>query len=530
MYAPGVTLSDRYRLEERIGGGGMGEVWRGTDEVLGRTIAVKIMLPSLVREPGFAQRFLTEARAMASINHPGVVDIHDYRSDEAGAFLVMEYVPGESLAQLLRREGALPPARVMAMMAQAAEALAAVHAKGIVHRDLKPGNLLVRTDGTMMLTDFGIARSPEANQLTATGAVIGTASYLSPEQALGRPAGPESDIYALGVVAYQCLRGEPPFDGDSPIQVAMKHVREEPPPLPATIPASVRAVVTKALAKDPEQRWRSATEFAAAARAAADPASRAGSAGPAPAVAPTRVPSITAPTYIPESPPTPRPGRATPPPRPAAAARPTTPPPPPGISPRPTWSKRVSPPATVTIASLLLLVAAAGFGVHFLAFMSVYDTIDRVWRETYADSDQPHLGALMAGVNLAMASAVLLFGFVLLLLAWRVYRGGRTARGWTIALTLLSLSCCGSVLLFGQAAGGNVGSNHADQYRASAQYQLEQELPAWVDLIANTTVLLGLGALTLATVLLITGPSNRYFRARGPVVLHPYSYHPYRPR
>ena len=221
MYAPGVTLSDRYRLEERIGGGGMGEVWRGTDEVLGRTIAVKMMLPSLVREPGFAQRFLTEARAMASINHPGVVDIHDYRSDEAGAFLVMEYVPGESLAQLLRREGALPPARVMAMMAQAAEALAAVHAKGIVHRDLKPGNLLVRTDGTMMLTDFGIARSPEANQLTATGAVIGTASYLSPEQALGRPAGPRVGHLrprrrGLPVPAWRAAvrRGQPDPGGD----------------------------------------------------------------------------------------------------------------------------------------------------------------------------------------------------------------------------------------------------------------------------------------------------------------------------
>ncbi|MEU4245112.1 serine/threonine-protein kinase [Actinoplanes sp. NPDC026619] len=269
MISPGVTLGGRYRLDERIAGGGMGDVWRGTDEVLGRTVAVKILLPALLDEPGFAERFRGEARTMATINHPGVVDVYDYGSDQQLAFLVMEYVEGDALSRTLSRVGRLTPARTMALVAQAADALQAAHANGIVHRDVKPGNLLVRPNGTLVLTDFGIARSALVGQLTVAGSVLGTASYISPEQASGDVATAASDVYALGVVAYQCLSGHRPFDGSTPIEIAMKHVRETPRPLPADIPPTVRAIVDRALAKDPAARWPSASAMAAVARQAA---------------------------------------------------------------------------------------------------------------------------------------------------------------------------------------------------------------------------------------------------------------------
>src|SRR4029079_16493021 len=288
MISPGVTLGGRYRLDERIAGGGMGDVWRGTDEVLGpavavkimltaplaepgfaQTVTVKILLPALLDEPGFAERFRGEARTMATINHPGVVDVYDYGSDQQLAFLVMEYVEGDALSRTLSRVGRLTPARTMALVAQAADALQAAHANGIVHRDVKPGNLLVRPNGTLVLTDFGIARSALVGQLTGAGSVLGTASYISPEQASGAVATAASDVYALGVVAYQCLSGHRPFDGATPIEIAMKHVRDTPRPLPSDIPPAVRAIVDRALAKDPGARWPTASAMAAVARQAA---------------------------------------------------------------------------------------------------------------------------------------------------------------------------------------------------------------------------------------------------------------------
>src|ERR1700742_4607482 len=275
MVNVGTMLGGRYRLDERIAGGGMGDVWRGTDDVLGRTVAVKILLPALLEEPGFAERFRGEARTMATINHPGVGGVDDYGSDQQIAFLVMEYVEGDALSRTLSRVGRLTPARTMALVAQAADALQAAHANGIVHRDVKPGNLLVRPNGTLVLTDFGIARSALVGQLTAAGSVLGTASYISPEQAAVRtadaavPAPAPSDVSALGVVAYQCLSGHRPFDGSTPIEIAMKHVRDTPRPLPADIPPSVRAIVDRALAKDPAARWPTAAAMAAVARQAA---------------------------------------------------------------------------------------------------------------------------------------------------------------------------------------------------------------------------------------------------------------------
>jgi serine/threonine-protein kinase len=206
---------------------------------------------------------------MATINHPGVVDVYDYGSDQQLAFLVMEYVEGDALSRTLSRVGRLTPARTMALVAQAADALQAAHANGIVHRDVKPGNLLVRPNGTLVLTDFGIARSALVGQLTVAGSVLGTASYISPEQASGAVATAASDVYALGVVAYQCLSGHRPFDGATPIEIAMKHVRDTPRPLPSDIPPAVRAIVDRALAKDPGARWPTASAMAAVARQAA---------------------------------------------------------------------------------------------------------------------------------------------------------------------------------------------------------------------------------------------------------------------
>ncbi|MEV1333663.1 protein kinase [Micromonospora costi] len=329
MLSPGVQLGNRYRLDERIASGGMGDVWRGTDQVLGRTVAVKSLLPALLDEPGFAERFRGEARTMATINHPGVVDVYDFGNDQQIAFLVMEYVEGDPLSATLSRVGRLTPARTMALVAQAADALHAAHEKGIVHRDVKPGNLLVRPNGTLVLTDFGIARSDLVGQLTAAGSVLGTASYISPEQAMGQVATPASDVYALGVVAYQCLAGRRPFEGDNPLEIAMKHVQETPRPLPADIPPQVRVIVERAMAKDPAARWPSAAALSGVARqvkAALSQQARAGAqsrpisgvpASPAPAPGRAQVPppQQARPPAVAQRPPT-----AAPPPRPAATA------------------------------------------------------------------------------------------------------------------------------------------------------------------------------------------------------------------
>lgn len=276
MVAQGITLAGRYRLDTRIGAGGMGEVWRGEDIVLARTVAVKVLLPGRMDDPGFVARFQGEARAMATVNHRGVVDVYDYGvSEVAGAgatvYLVMKFVDGEPLDRLLARIGSIAPEPAMELIAQAASALQAVHDQGIVHRDVKPGNLLVQRDGTLVITDFGIARADVASRLTDAGMVLGTAAYCAPEQAEGAPVTPAVDIYALGVVAYECLVGVRPFDGDSPVTIALKHIREAPPPLPMDIPAPVRALVERALAKDPALRFPSAAAMSAAAHQAVLP-------------------------------------------------------------------------------------------------------------------------------------------------------------------------------------------------------------------------------------------------------------------
>ena len=271
----GVLLGDRYRLGERVATGGMGAVWRGTDVLLEREVAVKVLLPSLVTDPEFTARFRAEARMLAALRHPGVVPVHDVGQAALADgsrvdYLVMEYVEGEPLSARVRAAGRLDAATTMSVLSQAAEALHTAHLAGIVHRDVKPGNLLVKADGTVVLVDFGIARSRAMAGLTAANMVLGTASYMSPEQATGQPVSAATDIYALGAVAYFCLAGQPPFHGDNPLAVALRHAQEEPAPLPPETPPAVTAVVARALGKRPADRFGSAAELAAAAADARD--------------------------------------------------------------------------------------------------------------------------------------------------------------------------------------------------------------------------------------------------------------------
>ncbi|MGW4797351.1 protein kinase domain-containing protein [Nonomuraea sp. NPDC004297] len=271
MLGPGSSLNDRYLLGARLGGGGMGEVWRADDVVLGRSVAVKVLMPALSEDPTFAQRFQNEARAMATLTHPGVVDVYDYGTCDVGgrrvSYLVMEHIQGESLDRVLRR-GPIGVAATMRLVAEVADALAAAHAQGIVHRDVKPANLMVRPDGRVVLTDFGIAHSASAGQLTATGTMLCSAGYCAPEMATSGDVSPAVDVYALGVVAYECLSGHLPFRGETPIQIIFKHLHTPPPPLPDEVPAGPRQVVERALQKAPESRWRSAPEMAEVARRA----------------------------------------------------------------------------------------------------------------------------------------------------------------------------------------------------------------------------------------------------------------------
>lgn len=258
----GTVLSDRYRLEEQIGSGGMGTVWRATDTLLNRPVAVKLLHPAQMAEPTSRERFRTEGRITAGLSHPGIAQVYDYGEQNGRAFLIMELVPGQPLSQLLREHGPLGPDQTLDVLGQAAQALAAAHARGVVHRDIKPGNLLVTAEGKVKLTDFGIARGDTSVTLTQTGMVMGTAQYISPEQASGQPAGFPSDLYALGVVAYECLAGQPPFTGDSPVALALAHTREPPPALPEDVPAEIDSLVAQLLEKNPADRPASASEVA----------------------------------------------------------------------------------------------------------------------------------------------------------------------------------------------------------------------------------------------------------------------------
>ena len=258
------TLAGRYRLDEVIGRGGMSTVYRGTDLALDRVVAVKVALDPLVEQsPIYLERFRREANAAAAIDHPGVVTVYDAGADGPTRFIVMEFVHGRSLADILREQSPLEPAEAADIAAQAADALSAAHARGIVHRDIKPGNIMVTPDGAVKVLDFGIARAVDSGTLTQTATVLGTSAYMSPEQALGQPADARSDIYSLGCVLYEMLTGEPPFRAEVAAAVMHQHVRVQPKPAsernPA-VPPALNALVMEMLAKAPGDRPQTAAE------------------------------------------------------------------------------------------------------------------------------------------------------------------------------------------------------------------------------------------------------------------------------
>jgi len=263
----GLTFGGRYQLSSRVAIGGMGEVWQATDLVIGRTVAIKILKDEYLGDPGFLERFRAEARHAALVNHEGIANVFDYGEEEGSAYLVMELVPGEALSTILERDRVLSTDKVLDIVAQTASALHAAHSAGLVHRDIKPGNLLITPDGRVKITDFGIARIADQVPLTATGQVMGTVQYLSPEQASGHPASPTTDIYSLGIVAYEALAGRRPFTGESQVAIAMAQINETAPDLPVTVSEPVRNLVFASIAKNPKDRPASAAHLARAAQA-----------------------------------------------------------------------------------------------------------------------------------------------------------------------------------------------------------------------------------------------------------------------
>jgi len=265
--APSLKLGNRYTLTERVAVGGMGEVWKAQDDVLGRTVAIKILGQQFLEAPEFASRFRAEARHSASLAHPGVAAVYDYAEDDDGAYLVMEFVEGEPFSAMLARTPVPPLTITLSILAQTADALAAAHAAGIIHRDVKPGNIMITPMGAAKVTDFGIARAVDSLPLTAHGQVIGTPQYMSPEQASGQPVGPSSDIYSLGIVGYEALAGRRPFIEATPLALALAQVNGQPPPLPDSVPADVRDLIGRAMAKQPDDRPGSAEAMAGELRA-----------------------------------------------------------------------------------------------------------------------------------------------------------------------------------------------------------------------------------------------------------------------
>lgn len=264
-------LNDRYELREVLGSGGMGEVRRAHDHRLDRTVAIKFLRHGPLADDVARARMRSEALLAASIHHPGVAQVFDYGESEdprdSGSFIVMQYIEGHSLAELLRVGGPMAPSQVMSIVVQASSALQAAHAAGIVHRDIKPGNIMLTPTGRAVLVDFGLARSDASEPLTDTGTVLGTAQYSSPEQSAGRPATAQSDLYSLGIVAHHCLTGQSPFRRDTPIATALAHLNDERPPLGDHVPQPVQELIAALTAKNPSERPADAAAVAARASA-----------------------------------------------------------------------------------------------------------------------------------------------------------------------------------------------------------------------------------------------------------------------
>jgi eukaryotic-like serine/threonine-protein kinase len=258
------VLLDRYEVGRLLGAGGMAEVFEGRDRLLARRVAIKVLQAQFARDPSFLIRFKREAQAAASLSHPNIVAVYDTGSEDGTHFIVMEYVDGRTLKEVIRAEGPLYPERAAEICADVCSALVAAHARGLIHRDIKPGNVMLTPEGKVKVMDFGIARATTSETITQTAAVVGTAQYISPEQAQGQTVDYRSDLYSLGCCLYEMLTGTVPFTGATPVAIAYRHVREDPTPprqLNADVPAPLEAICLKAMAKLPDNRYQTAAEF-----------------------------------------------------------------------------------------------------------------------------------------------------------------------------------------------------------------------------------------------------------------------------
>jgi serine/threonine-protein kinase len=258
------VLLDRYEVGRLLGAGGMAEVFEGRDRLLARRVAIKVLQAQFARDPSFLIRFKREAQAAASLSHPNIVGVYDTGTEDGTHFIVMEYVEGRTLKDVIRAEGPLYPERAAEVCADVCGALIAAHARGLIHRDIKPGNVMLTPEGKVKVMDFGIARATTSETITQTAAVVGTAQYISPEQAQGQTVDYRSDLYSVGCCLFEMLTGTVPFTGATPVAIAYRHVREDPTPprmLNPDVPAPLEAITLKAMAKLPDNRYQTAAEM-----------------------------------------------------------------------------------------------------------------------------------------------------------------------------------------------------------------------------------------------------------------------------